>query len=740
MPPRPSVPSALIVAAIVWIAAIGAFYAAWFAGAIDAAVPAGLSSGRYEFELVSDARKSDYGYAAEAKVRDASGFVHDVQVLYGEDDASAIVAAGGSALLRSRERVAASASFSPFSDEAFLRYAKGGLACRARLSDISFADDQGLVSGIAAARRWAIAAFDHVDDGPGAALLRAVLLGDRSHLEDDGLYDAMKTVGLAHLVAVSGAHLSVVGAFAAALLARSRAPRRAVAVVLCCLYVAYAVFTGLSAPVVRAALMAGIVVCVAWTDRRASSLSALGVCACALIALDSAIAFSLSFFLSAASTLGIVVLSPLLKAWFGAALAGRADAAADACALTTAANIPILPVTACVFARVPLLSPLSNLVAAPAFSVLLGGGLASLAVCAVAPDAGYVLLGAVSCIAGAFCALCTAASHVPFASVPCSAEVAPAAVAATAAFAGLWLCWPAPRARLLRAAAALGCAASIAAVCAAPLFFADEVVMLNVGQGDAILVRSQGRTLLVDTGNQDALLSAALARAHVARLDAVAVTHHDDDHCGSLPTLAPQLAGSVSYVSAPTLSCGCEGCDALLSSAADAVAADAPAGLGGAVRGLALGDEFDVGRFACRVVWPGPFSEEGGNADSLCLLVSYDAQDDGEAEFRALLTGDAEAEQIAAIADGLAAEGIGRIDVVKAGHHGSRAGIDEATARALSPSVVLVSCGANNRYGHPAPETLSAFEQAGAVVARTDTQGDVTARFSADGIEFFTQK
>ena len=72
----------------------------------------------------------------------------------------------------------------------------------------------------------------------------------------------------------------------------------------------------------------------------------------------------------------------------------------------------------------------------------------------------------------------------------------------------------------------------------------DAIVMLDVGQGDDFIVRSGENVLLIDTGNQDALLKAALARQRVGRLDAVAVTHSDDDHCGSLPVLGDVAAAA----------------------------------------------------------------------------------------------------------------------------------------------------------------------------------------------------
>ena len=150
--------------------------------------------------------------------------------------------------------------------------------------------------------------------------------------------------------------------------------------------------------------------------------------------------------------------------------------------------------------------------------------------------------------------------------------------------------------------------------------------------------------------------------------------------------------------------------------------------------GLSVGDEIRVGRFTCRVVWPQVFSDAGGNADSLCLLVSYESE---AGPLTALLTGDAEADQIEKMVQsgGTGSSGTPVVNVLKAGHHGSKAGMTTELAKELSANIALVSCGANNRYGHPAQTTIDALEAAGTRVFRTDELGDIACVFSREGIE-----
>lgn len=718
-PRRPSLPVSLVVAVIVWVS-----LAVWQAlaiagGSVTRDVPRGLESGEYVLEVVEDAKLGSYGYSVHARVLDANGIVRDVLATYGDADIE------GDARLFARQRVVASVSFSEFSEASFSRYASKGLCARAKLTQATIVDGAGPISFVVSARCFARDVFDEFE-GRGAALVGAIVIGDRSKLEEGGLYDDVKTVGLAHMVAVSGAHLSVVAALAGALLTRARTPRVALSIMLCLFYCAYAAFTGFSAPVIRAALMAAVVVSAIWGARRSSSLAALGVCVCVLLAAHPTNALSLSFFLSAASTLGIVALAPLMQAWFEVAFGRRAETLCQTCALTTAANIPIAPVTACVFSRVPLMSPLANMVAAPLFTVFIAGGLVGLGLTALYAPAGKAILAAIIALAQALSVFLAALARVPFASLPCSADMWVVVVLSALAFAGLWVIWPRPtRARAVGVAAATALVV-VACVVVAPLLEPDEIVALDVGQGDAILVKSEGASLLVDTGNQDAMLAAALARTHTPHLSGVAISHHDDDHCASLDSLASTIAGSCVYVARETYACPCDGCADLLAQVYNVS--------GHQVVGLGVGDEIRVGRFTCRVVWPRAFSDAGGNADSLCLLVSYESE---AGSLTALLTGDAEAEQIEKMVQsgGTGSSGAVAVNVLKAGHHGSKAGMTPKLAQGLSANIALVSCGANNHYGHPAQATIDALEAAGTRVFRTDELGDIACVFSREGIE-----
>ena len=152
---------------------------------------------------------------------------------------------------------------------------------------------------------------------------------------------------------------------------------------------------------------------------------------------------------------------------------------------------------------------------------------------------------------------------------------------------------------------------------------------------------------------------------------------------------------------------------------------------------LSLGDTVRCGRFSLTVLWPERLADDGGNADSLCLLAFWDGDGDGAAEWTALFTGDAEAEQLGQLSDRLPAGGV---DMLKVGHHGSKKSLDASLAERLSPAVALIGVGEHNRYGHPSREVLDLLDASGCATYCSDEAGDVVVAFSEDTLTVSAQR
>lgn len=678
--------------------------------------------GAYLFQVVEDPQKGAYGFSVTARATPLDsqagnrGFL--VRVSYKQD------------VPRYGEEFIAHATFFAPSDMARASYVRKGIVARASVSEVRPAAPSAF-GGVTALRddfitRLGAVAVERGLDDSAVALVRAVVAGDRTDLFEDPLYHEVKVVGLAHMVAVSGAHLVIVTGFVRTILRAARLPRVASRVLQLSFLMAYLVMVGMPISCVRAAAMAAVSVLAPAARRRTSASSALGIVIVALVALDPPCALSLSFALSALSTLGILLFAPLFSSWVPVSSRRARSLFVDPVAMTAAALLSTFPLSIASFAQFPFVAFASNVACVPLVTIMCGVG--TLSFVAMGAAALFELLIGIACAAAcAFIGVTGALASIPGANVPLSIGLAPLALLAAVIAIGLWVFWPRPPAPRTLVAAAVSFVLVFTVVATLPRQ-GDEIIMLDVGQGDAFIVRSKGKTLLIDTGRETKRLYEALARNGVRSLDAVLVTHADDDHCGSLYDLK-----------------GVEPCEAVIlasgTSASDAVKcrdlvqdAQALVGEDGVIE-VGQGDVLTIGSFSCTVISPARLADEGGNADSLCVLVESDLDEDGTTEWRALFCGDAEADTLSR----LVAEGrLGAVDVYKVGHHGSRAALDEPLAQALNPRIALVSVGADNSYGHPAPQTLAYLEEVGAEVYRTDRDGDVVCSLTTERLSVGT--
>ena len=546
-------------------------------------------------------------------------------------------------------------------------------------------------------------------DDDARAVMQALACGYRQNIRETRLYAAFRSCGLAHLVAVSGAHLVIVTGLFSSLLKALRVPRRASIAILVGMMCAYTVLAGMPISCIRAAIMSSAGVLALFGKRRPSSLNALGLGIIAIVAGAPSASISASLALSALSTAGIVMFSPLMELFAEEVLHLHAETVKAPLAMTFSAGMLSQLYASSMFCQLPLVSPLANVVCAALFPLCCALSL----ICALAGAAGFPFAGVLTELAlnpiRILNALVVALSKVPFASVPISLGSTAAIVLTVLLAASVWLAWDAI---LKREVIALTFTCIIAAGIALFAFpKPDSIIMLDVGQGDSFLISSGGATLLVDTGNKDRLLLDQLGRCGVMSLDGVLVTHADDDHCGSLDVLEETVEVNTVYVARGISEVEDESCRSLIAQAHSTARN---------VKELGIGDVLAIGNLSAEVVWPEALADDGGNAESLVLFVTHRDGDDETSDFSALFTGDAETDQLRTVIE---EHDVSDVDMLKVGHHGSRNAMTVEELKTLSPRIALIGVGKGNRYGHPNPEILEMLSDMGCEVFRTDEDG-----------------
>ena len=547
---------------------------------------------------------------------------------------------------------------------------------------------------------------------PARALIAGVVCGRSAELRAQPAGDWFSVTGTAHLIAVSGSHLAIVGFVIEGVLQKTRCSRGVQRAILAMALVGYTAFTGASPSAVRACCMVFATLVVNGAGRRRHGASALFVTMSIFVLLRPTVLFEMGFQLSCASVFAILCFCPY--ATYALGELGVPTGIASMLSVTLCSQLATLPITIPAFGTFSLIAPLSNAVIGPVVSLLLAVSIVLVPFSLVAPLQAWALV--VPMIA----ARCALFFEQLFAAVPgASVSVPPDSMwiyLVPCLLAVLLVWWPRPRARPM--AAGLLCLVFAAGV---PYVYWDRfappsVTVLDVGQADSILIRQGGTVALVDCGLDERVVS-ALVRNNVHHIDAVFVTHWDKDHWGGLPDVLDQFSVGTIAVAANALE-------------------DAPAEVlnrpGVTYRQVARGDAIDIGAFRARVMWPFDTVDGEGNEDSLVLLLSYVQ---GGQSLRMLLTGDAELDQEREFV-----QEVGDIDVLKLGHHGSKVSVDLDLLETLKPELSIASAGEGNRYGHPSDACIDAVRDAGGAFACTIEQGDITVSPTAKGFAMRCQR
>ena len=552
---------------------------------------------------------------------------------------------------------------------------------------------------------------------PGGGLLPGLSVGETSAVTDE-LDAQMKASSLSHLTAVSGSNCSLVVGLAYGACALCGLGRRTRIVVATAVLAGFVVLVTPEASVIRAAAMSAIGMFALLLGRRGAGAAVLALAVTVLVAADPWLATSFGFLLSAAATGALLLLAePLARGlvrWMPRALA-------LGIAVPLAAQLVCGPIIVLFAPEVAVYGVVANMIAGPA-----------------APIA--TVLGLLACLAQPIPPLAMGAAAIawlPSAWISQTAETFSALPAARLGWSEGWLgfallgllgaasaaviCRVRPRwlRRLAGAALALVVGAGTGSVAlsgiAGPLTAPRDwaIALCDVGQGDAILLRSAGRTAIVDTGPDARALEACLDRLGIDEIDVAFLTHFDADHITGVPALEGRVR---TIIHGPPSEPG--DLDEARTVTDDVRAGSA--GMSGA-----------LGEASWRILWPraGSRAFEPGNDTSLVVeIVGPDLP-------HTILLGDLGEDAQRLLAAGTE---LGPVDVVKVSHHGSRDHSPALYAK-LRPRIALIGVG-DNDYGHPHPDLLATLATSGARVGRSDTDGLVLVGLRADGLTLWRER
>lgn len=547
------------------------------------------------------------------------------------------------------------------------------------------------------------------------ALLPSLVDGDDSAMPADVTAD-FKTTGLTHLLAVSGSNLTLVLGFVLFVAKWLRVRGYALSVVGAVAVILFVLVARPQPSVLRAAAMGMVALAGLSSGSRARGVRVLCVAVIALVLADPWLARSIGFLLSTLATLGILLLAARwrdqLARWLPPLLA-------EAVAVPLAAQLVCTPAIAAISGQVSLVAVLANIVVAPAVGPATVASLLAGLIALVNDTLGHVAGRAAGIPLWWIVWVATHGAQVSGASVAWGAGVMSILVL-TAMCCCLVVLTPTI---LPRPAPCL----AIVVVLLLALFHPPGrigwppdgwvMVMCDIGQGDGVVLNAGGgAAVVVDTGPDPVLMDGCLDQLGVKTIPLVVLSHFHADHVDGLPGV---LSGrTVSEIETSPYDVPVDRYDAVTAWAA---AAGVPMTV------AALGEVRRVGQLVWKVVGPpaqtaagdgstgGSIDEGSGpNNASVVMLLRVGG-------VRILLTGDAEpAEEDAILASGVDV----RVDVLKEAHHGSAAQ-DPRFLAATGAAVSLISVGADNPYGHPAPQTLSWLAQLDMRVYRTDQDGDI---------------
>lgn len=536
-----------------------------------------------------------------------------------------------------------------------------------------------------------------------AAFAQALLLGDSSQI-DYQTNTALTVSGIRHVIAVSGLHVSILCAMLLLLTGKQRIRS---AVICGPVLILFAAMAGFTPSITRACTMMLLMLLASLCYREYDPPTALAFAALVMLAGNPMTITSVSFQLSVGSIAGIFLFSGRLYQWLQKRMGQRKGIKAKlarwiigSVSVTLGAMSLTTPLIAYYFGSVSLVGVFTNLLTLWMIAFIFYGILAACLLGAVWLPLGKAAGWLVSWLIRYVLTVSKLLARIPVAAVYTRSGYIVLWLAAVYVLFAIFLLGKRKRPALFICCGALGLCLALACGWIQPVLEDFRVTVLDVGQGQCILLQSQGKTYMVDCGGGDNETAADIAAETllsqgISHIDGLILTHYDQDHVGGAPYFLSRVSADTIYL---------PGEDVIGISEGEAV--------------LVVEQNLVVEYGTTKItLFPGE-RDATDNENSMCILFQTEKYD-------ILITGDRTVEGERALLEQME---MPKLELLIVGHHGSKTSTGEELLAATRPETAVISVGAGNSYGHPTQEVLDRLAEYGCVVYRTDLDGTILYR------------
>ena len=537
----------------------------------------------------------------------------------------------------------------------------------------------------------------------GVDFARALLLGDGSGLSY-GVNTDLKVSGIRHIIAVSGLHISILYGLISLVTLRRRYLTALMGIPVLLLFAAVAGFTP---SVARACIMVWLMLLSQVFDREYDGLTALSFAVLVMLVINPMAVTSVSLQLSAGCVAGILLFNSPINSWLkqkipeGTGLVHRVrNLLCSSISVSLSASSLITPLCAFYFGAVSLVGVLTNLLTLWVVNLIFNGMVILCVLFPVLPAAAKALGWLLAWPIRYVLAMAGLLADFPLAAVYTKSIYIVFWLAFVYLLLLVFLLMEKKQPGVLLCCGTLGLCLALLASWVEPLTRDSRITMLDVGQGQAILLQTQGKSILVDCGGDSDtetadIVAETLLSQGIRRLDGVIITHYDRDHAGALHNLLTRVDTDCLFLP-------------------DTRNEMLPPHTTGEIFYVWEDMELQMGSASVQIF--GPVYSGYDNENSLCVLFDTESYD-------ILITGDRSAFGERMLMRG---RSLPDVDILVAGHHGAESSTSPELLQAVTPETILISAAKNNIYGHPSDALLQRAEEFGCAVYRTDLNGTIT--------------